>query len=63
MNSSEYTNKMSEIKQYAKDNFVPILQDKSLELIETILEIKKPESILEIILANLDLEKMRKKQK
>lgn len=48
MNSSEYTNKMSEIKQYAKDNFVPILQDKSLELIETILEIKKPESILEI---------------
>lgn len=46
--NSEYTDKMMEIKQYARENFVPILQDKSLELIETILEIKKPKSILEI---------------
>ena len=46
--NNEDTQKMNEIKQYAKENFVPILQDKSLELIETILEIKKPNGILEI---------------
>lgn len=46
--NSEYADKMMEIKQYARENFVPILQDKSLELIETILEIKRPKSILEI---------------
>lgn len=47
-NINEYTEKMNRLKGYAKENFVPILQDKSLELIETILEIKKPMSILEI---------------
>lgn len=40
--------KLQEIKKYAKENFVPILQDESLKFIQTILEIKKPESILEI---------------
>lgn len=46
--SNEYTEKMKALKEYAKENFVPILQDKSLELIETVLEIKKPSTILEI---------------
>lgn len=46
--NNEYTEKMETLKEYAKQNFVPILQDKSLELIETILEIKRPNSILEI---------------
>lgn len=41
-------NKLEEIKIKARENHVPILQDKSLEVIETILEIKKPESILEV---------------
>lgn len=45
---NEYEKKMNNLKEYAKENFVPILQDKSLEVIETILEIKKPNSILEI---------------
>lgn len=40
--------KLEEIKIKARENHVPILQDKSLELIETILEIKKPKSILEV---------------
>lgn len=40
--------KLEEIKVRARENHVPILQDKSLELIETILEIKKPKSILEV---------------
>ncbi len=40
--------KLEEIKVKARENHVPILQDKSLELIETILEIKKPKSILEV---------------
>lgn len=43
-----YEQKLEEMKVYAKENYVPILQDSSLELIETILEIKKPDSILEI---------------
>lgn len=47
-NVNEYTEKMNSLKEYAKSNFVPILQDKSLELIETVLEIKAPSSILEI---------------
>lgn len=47
-NVNEYTEKMNSLKEYAKQNFVPILQDKSLELIETVLEIKAPSSILEI---------------
>ena len=40
--------KLQKIKEYAKENYVPILQDASLELIETILELKKPQSVLEI---------------
>lgn len=40
--------KIEEIKIKARQNHVPILQDDSLKLIETILEIKKPESILEV---------------
>lgn len=40
--------KLVEIKQYAKENYVPILQDASLKLIETILEIRKPKTMLEI---------------
>ena len=40
--------KMEKIKNEARQNHVPILQDASLEFIETILEIKKPESILEV---------------
>lgn len=47
-NENEYKEKMENLKKYAKENYVPILQDKSLELIETILELKKPMSILEI---------------
>lgn len=47
-NVNEYTKKMNSLKEYAKQNFVPILQDKSLELIETVLEMKAPSSILEI---------------
>jgi len=40
--------KLKIIKEYAKQNYVPILQDTSLELIETILEIRKPKTMLEI---------------
>lgn len=40
--------KIEEIKIKARENHVPILQDASLEYIKTILEIKKPESILEV---------------
>lgn len=40
--------KIEKIKNEARDNHVPILQDDSLKLIETILEIKKPQSILEV---------------
>jgi len=40
--------KLQAIKDYAKENHVPILQDASLELIETVLEIKKPSRMLEI---------------
>ena len=41
-------NKLEEIKIEARKNHVPILQDDSLRLIETLLEIKKPQSILEV---------------
>lgn len=40
--------KLEEIKIKARENHVPILQDDSLRLIETLLEIKKPQSILEV---------------
>ena len=39
---------LNEIKEYALQNHVPILQDVSLNLIEVILNIKKPNKILEI---------------
>lgn len=40
--------KIEKIKSAARANHVPILQDDSLQFIETLLEIKKPESILEV---------------
>lgn len=40
--------KIAEIKKKAKEDGIPILQDESLELIESILSQKKPNSILEI---------------
>jgi len=40
--------KMERIKKEARENHVPILQDDSLQFIETILAIRKPESILEV---------------
>lgn len=40
--------KLEQIKIKAREEYVPILQDDSLRLIETILEIKKPLSILEV---------------
>lgn len=39
---------LEKIKEYALENHVPILQDVSLDLIEVILNIKKPNKILEI---------------
>ena len=39
---------LEKIKEYALENYVPILQDVSLDLIEVILNIKKPNKILEI---------------
>lgn len=39
---------LSKIKEEALINHVPILQDCSLDLIETILKLKRPEKILEI---------------
>ncbi len=39
---------LKEIKEYAKENNVPILQDISLDLILLVLKLKKPDSILEI---------------
>lgn len=36
------------IKKNARENYIPILQDESLELIENILEERKPNKILEI---------------
>jgi len=41
-------NKLENIKIKAIDNFVPILQDDSLKLIEVILHMAKPKKILEI---------------
>lgn len=41
-------NILEEIKRKALEDHVPILQDVSLELIEVILDIKKPNKILEI---------------
>lgn len=40
--------KMEKIKSKARENHVPILQDDSLQFIETILAIRKPQSILEV---------------
>lgn len=40
--------KIEKIKNEARKNHVPILQDASLQFIETLLEIKKPKSILEV---------------
>ena len=40
--------KMERIKKEARENHVPILQDDSLQFIETLLAIRKPESILEV---------------
>ncbi len=39
---------LSSIKEYAHENYVPILQDISLDLILLILKLKKPNQILEI---------------
>lgn len=41
-------NKLEEIKNNARENFVPILQDDSLKLIEVLLQMIKPKKILEI---------------
>lgn len=41
-------NKIEAIRIKARENYVPILQDASLEFIEKILEERKPESILEV---------------
>lgn len=40
--------RLEEIKKVARENNVPILQDESLLLIETLLSIKKPKSVLEV---------------
>lgn len=40
--------KLERIKKEARENHVPILQDASLQFIETILAIRKPETILEV---------------
>lgn len=40
--------KIERIKSKARENHVPILQDDSLQFIETLLAIRKPESILEV---------------
>lgn len=40
--------KLEQLKIKARESYVPILQDSSMEVIETILEIKKPKRILEI---------------
>ncbi len=40
--------KLEKIKTKARENHVPILQDASLAYIKTLLEIRKPESILEV---------------
>jgi len=40
--------KLNSIKDNARENFVPILQDDTLKLIEVILQIKRPKKILEI---------------
>ena len=41
-------NKIEQIRIKARENYVPILQDVSLEFIENILEERKPKSILEV---------------
>lgn len=45
MEKEEY---LKEMKQYAIENHVPILQDVSLDLILLVLKLKKPNSILEV---------------
>jgi predicted O-methyltransferase YrrM len=40
--------KLENIKNKAIENYVPILQDDSLKLIEVILQIEKPKKVLEI---------------
>lgn len=39
---------LNSIKEYAKENYVPILQDISLDLILLILKLKRPNQILEV---------------
>ncbi len=39
---------LEEVKKEARENYVPILMDETLELIETLLAIKKPMRILEV---------------
>jgi len=41
-------NKLEELKLYARENHIPILQDDSMQVIKTILALKKPNKILEI---------------
>lgn len=40
--------KLEEVKKEARENYVPILMDETLELIEVLLEMKKPSRILEV---------------
>ena len=48
MDRKKMNEKIALLKLEARENHVPILQDVSMEVIETILEIKKPKNILEI---------------
>ena len=40
--------KLEELKEDSRKNYIPILRDESMQIIKTILEIKKPNKILEI---------------
>lgn len=48
ISENEKNNLLEDIKKKAIENYIPILKDDSLDLISLILEIKKPNQILEI---------------
>ena len=48
MNENEFDVKLDKIKKYGLENHVPILQDVSLDLINLVLKLKRPNKILEI---------------
>lgn len=48
MNFDEIENKLSELKEYARDNFIPIIRDESAKFLFDFVKENKPKAVLEI---------------